>query len=239
MRILFLEEFWAATSSVYLMEKFLTTLPKPVLIVGILFFAIILIFVLKPPHNLCDTSVETFRESLTGLVYPRKDKVRSIPPKILRAQEQCEQGVTTGACFDYFSILKTVTKQIAKTPKECTPNLYEISEIKKLLNVGLEKMVLMAWGEQPPEPGIARFGWFQESEIALFCRLRDTLTKALDEEEFATFRKKIFSKLPGSLPIQGKDPSVPAEPGVLANTKFTEEEIWARSLFSVRCENYQ
>jgi hypothetical protein len=221
------------------MEKFFATLPKPILILGVLLSGVIVLFVLNPPHSVCDTVVDTFRESLKGVIYPRKEDKRTFPPKILQAQEVCEQGVTTGACFDYFAILKLVAKQISKAPKECAPNLYEISEVKKVIDIGIEKMILMAWGEQPPEPGPTRFGWFQEAEIALFCLLRGTLERSLGEEGVTAFRRKIFAKLPGSLPIVGKDPTQLAIAGDLAVSKFTEEEIWARSLFSVRCDNYQ
>src|SRR5690606_28549429 len=118
--------------------------------------------------------------------------------------------------------------------------IYEISDIKNRLQEGIQNIVLLAWGDYPPGPDAAdRFGPLQDSEIALFCYLKSAVIAGIGEKAWHDFRKKTSEKLAGEKVELPKDPSeVIAKPRP-AHKVLSELDIWNRSLFSVRCENYR
>lgn len=176
---------------------------------------------------------------MSGVLYPTKSKKRTFPPKIAAVKEKCQQGVSSGACYEYFSILKTLAREVMKSSTECAPEIYSMKEIRAELNEGLEKIALMAWGEQPPEPGVARFSWLQESELLLFCSLRDAFIRSQSNEAWSEFRRNTYKKFPGEKLAAKKDPNAIAVTRLMAPQKFSENDIWNRSIFSIRCENYR
>lgn len=178
------------------------------------------------------------RELQAGNLFATTVKKNKIPPAIVRAKEACQLGNSAGSCYEYFLALKKVADDVAKASSECTAQLFNVSEVKSALNDGIEMMARLAWGVKPPEPGLERFGWMQESEIAIFCRLKSIYIRANGEESWAALRRKIFAKLPGEeLPLSSDPTQAMAEPKK-ATAVMPEQEIWNRSLFSVRCEAF-
>lgn len=86
---------------------------------------------------------------------------------------------------------------------------------------------------------MARFGWLSDSELSLFCMIRDVYIQSYGEETWNGIRENIFKELPGEPPLSkpGSE-SVGVEPPK-AITTMADKDIWARSVFSVRCENYR
>lgn len=220
------------------MDDFLNRLPKPVLVLGAIIIGILVFMLMDPPHTVCDTQQESMRGQLQGVIFPVTEKKGRIPPTIARAKEACQLGNSGGSCYEYFSILKKTADEVAKASSDCTSQLFSVSEVSQALNDGVELMVRMAWGAQPPEPGFARFGWMQESELSTFCRVKGVYIRANGEAAWTALRGKIFAKLPGEAPIVGSDPTQAAATPKMAPQVFPEQEIWERSLFSVRCESF-
>lgn len=221
------------------MENFINSLPKPVLALLAIAVFIVLLFVFSPPHSVCDTQEATLRETQAGNLFPTLVKKNKIPPAIARAKESCQLGNSAGSCYEYFVVLKKVADDISKASSECTAQLFEVNEVKEALNDGVELMVRLAWGVKPPEPGIDKFGWMQEAEIAIFCRLKNVYLRAQGEEAWSSLRKRVAEKLPGEELTPAVDPgqATTAEPKK-ATAFMSEQEIWNRSLFSVRCESF-
>ncbi len=220
-------------------EQFLQTLPRPVLVMGALIIGIVLIMLFSPPHTICDTQTEQAKESLIGLTKPSKAQKNTIPPKINKALENCFQGSTPGACYDYFQILRSLAKLVMGSTSECRPEVYAISDIKNALTEGVTNMALLAWGDKPPAPGaFGRFGPLQESELALFCYLKAASIAGSSEESWHALRKKVFEQFPGEEVDLPKDPKESLKVARPATKLMSELDIWNRSLFSVRCENY-
>ena len=220
------------------MEKFFNSLPKPVLVLLVLVAAIIFFMVANPPHTVCDTQVEALQETLAGVVFPKKEKKNVLPPNLSRPKEVCQLGNSPGSCYEYFSLLRKIAGEVGKSSAECTATLYEVPEVQGALNNGIELMARLAWGNQPPEPGFARFGWLQEGDLAIFCRLRGIYIRAFGEEAWSEKRKAVFAKLPGEAPPAGSDPNSIIIEQKKATAVMTEQDIWNLSIFSVRCENY-
>lgn len=220
------------------MENFLNSLPKPVLAILAIVVGIFVFMLISPPHSVCDTQADTFRDLQAGNLFPVEVKKNKIPPTILRAKEACQLGNSAGSCYEYFTALKKIADDIGKSSSECAGPLFNINEVKAAYNDGLELMVRLAWGVKPPEPGLERFGWMQESEVAIFCRLKSIYLRANGEDAWVTLRQKISAKLPGEeVPVSSDPAQVVAEPK-MATAILSEQEIWNRSLFSARCENY-
>lgn len=194
---------------------------------------VLLLFWANPPHSICDTEKKTLSESIVGLVTPMKVKNRQFPAKIVQARLNCLEGYDSGSCFEYFGILRKVANDVRSSSLECAKSVYEVPEVKKSLNQGIESLVLMAWGESPPEPGPSRLGWFQESDIGLFCQLKKTFIRSYGQELWEEARRSINQKLPGE-----PRPQSPQAQRVMAPEKLSENEIWNRSIFSARCELY-
>lgn len=220
------------------MENFINSLPKPVLAFLAILVGILVFMLISPPHTVCDTQATTFKELQAGNIFATKVKKNTIPPSIVRAKEACQLGNSAGSCYEYFMVLKKVADDIGKSSSECTNQIFNINEVKAAMNDGIEMMVRLAWGIAPPEPGLERFGWMQESELAIFCRLRGVYLRSNGEEGWASLKQKIVAKLPGEEVPVSTDPTAVAVEPKKAKDIMSEQDIWNRSLFSVRCEAY-
>lgn len=220
------------------MENFINSLPKPVLAVLAILIGIVFFMVSNPPHTICDTQADSLRESQAGNIFPTLYKKNKIPPVLIQSKEACQAGNSAGSCYEYFAVLKKLAADISKSSSECAAQLFEINEVKLALNDGIELMVRLAWGAKAPEQGLERFGWLQESEIAIFCRLKNVFIRANGEEAWTALRRKISAKLPAEEIPFSSDPNQSMVEPKKATAVFSEEEIWSRSLFSVRCESY-
>jgi hypothetical protein len=220
-------------------EQFIQTMPRSVLVIGAIVLGVALIMLFSPPHTICDTQTDQVKESLIGITKPFKVNKQTMPPKIKLALENCFHGSTPGACYDYFQILRTLARFVMSGTSECRPEVYSIKDVREALQEGVTNMALLAWGDKPPAPGaFGRFGPLQDSELALFCYLKNAIIAGSNEEAFHSIRKKVFEKFPGEeveLPTDPKDILKEARP---ATKLMSELDIWNRSVFSVRCENY-
>jgi hypothetical protein len=214
------------------LEQQLSQLPKTALALIAITGTVILLFLFNPPHSICDTQSDTLKDNLAGPLFVTKVKANTIPPRILQAKESCTTGHSAGACYEYFGILKVIARQVVEGSPECRANLYDIPEVRMALRDGIEIMALLAWGSQPPASPALRFGWLQESELAAFCILKDTYIKAKGEEGWTGLRLEINKKFPGEKAAANAFET----DGPRASEKMSEQEIWTKSIFSVRCD---
>jgi hypothetical protein len=223
------------------MEKFFESLPKPAVAVLAIAAALIFFALYDPPHSICDVQSQNLKEELKGQVFPVVVNKNKMPPLLSQAQESCQMGNSAGSCFEYFSTLKKMAKSIQNYSSECKAELASIPEIKVAMKEGVTLMAKIAWGAHPPEVGPGRFGWFQESELALFCRLKDVHVQGFGEDSWNELRLAIFKELPGELPPGAPSTGTAAletEPP-RASATLSEKDMWVRSVFSTRCENYR
>lgn len=222
----------------FFMENFINSLPKPVLALLAIAIGIFVFMLLSPPHTVCDTQEAALRESQAGNIFHTLIKKNKIPPILVKAKEACQLGNSAGSCYEYFMVLKKVADDVGKASTECTNQLFNINEVKTALGDGLELMVRLAWGVKPPEQGLEKFGWMQDAEIATFCRLKSIFLRANGEESWIAFRKMVSAKLPGEEMPFASEPNMAVLEPKKATAVLSEEEIWNRSLFSVRCDAF-
>jgi hypothetical protein len=220
------------------MEQFLQTLPRPFLVLGAILAGIAIFMFLSPPHTICDTAHTEVTSSLIGITRPLKVKKQTHPPKVLNALDSCYLGRSSGACYEYFHILKTLSKFVVSANSECRQRIYNISDIKTRLIEGAENLVLLAWGDYPPEDVAVKFGILQDADVALFCYVKGAVIAGSSEADWQNLRKKLSKKLPGEKPKLPENPKEGIAPARSASEVLSELEIWNKSLFSVRCDNY-
>jgi len=196
---------------------------RPLLVFLIIAIGVLLFFVIQEPHTVCQSQLEVLKESQSGALFPSK-AVADTPahsPRYRKLLEDCRQGNGPGACFEYFTLLRNLIRDLNGSPRECLMPFGDVSEIKKALFDGAEIMVLIAWGDHPPERGgLSRFAWFEASDVALFCGIKDMVYRVYGEAGWEQFRLTTQAKFPGA-------------------SSLSPEEIWVRSMFSVRCEQFR
>ena len=193
---------------------FLKTIPKPLLVSGVLVVAAVLIMLNEPPTNVCDAQLEVFMKSQAGRLNSLRGRVNSL---WVRTAKQCKETKTLGGCLEFHETVKSALVDIDHAPVECTDRLVSQDWLSKILTDSLILMVKNAWGENVPEPGPFVYGWMTPNELAIFCRLQTHLQRNMDDEDWDVFVRRTILKLPHAKEL-----------------KF-DDSYW-RSFFSVRCE---
>lgn len=107
-------------------ERSLQQLPKPLLAALVMFGAVIVFMIMNPPHSICQTQQEGLRKDLAGWLLPVKVGKRTNPAPVRAALRNCRLGASSGACFQYFTILRRVAIAAKNGSSECLTDLLEI-----------------------------------------------------------------------------------------------------------------
>lgn len=201
------------------MDDFFRKVPKPVLVLGILIVGLGLFIYLKPFHTVCDSQIEVFRQAQAGKLYPLQKKTGVREPVIGKLLENCKLANSPGGCLEYFMTLRKIVRDLNSVPTECVKPIATLPEVKRAYLGGLGFIVRLAWGEVPPEV-LSKASWLETPDLALFCGLQKIAFRTMEQEEWTALRNSSMSKLPGA--------------DILGS-----EEVWQRSLYSLRCEAYQ
>lgn len=239
------------------MEQFINSTPKPVLAIIAILLVVFFLWNTNPPHTVCDAELAQKKETLQGILFPQKIKKHTNPPKIQAVKEACQLGNSAGSCYEYFDLLRDLAQLVSGSTSECMPKYFKVPEIQKTLKDGVEVMARIAWGSVPPDPAAySRYSWMQEAEISTFCRIKSVYIRGAGEGAYEELRKQVSAKFPGekSLDEQAAEvrsravpenqdgqgtPGEEVEPVVkLASETLSEQEIFSRSLFAVRCEAF-
>ncbi len=217
----------------------LDQIPKIILVPSVLVLGIALIFFLSEPHTICHTQLEAFKEAQVGNLYPKKSGKITIPALIGRTQEACQFGNSAGACFEYFSVLKRFVKDLRNIPDNCGVLTFKEAEVSKALTQGVQIMLRVAWGDQPPADFQSKNNWLESADLALFCSLRDQWVRLKGKESWDEFRVQAAQILPAE-PAKFEDGKCTnCESRATAAQKLSSDEIWKLSLFSTRCDLYR
>ncbi len=217
----------------------LDRIPRPLLVFAVLLGGVALLFVLRKPHSVCVNQLELFKEAQAGQIYPRKVKASQRPALFPRFMDNCKIGNSPGACFELFQAVRKLLRDLNGTPQECLAPFGEEAEIKSALVRSTELLVRLAWGAQPPEPGsMAKFGWLETLDLSLYCQLKAMYMRVYGQEAWEQFRMATQAKLPGEAEVTEDGVCTNCETMKKAPAVFSAEEIWVRSLFSLRCDQY-
>lgn len=219
----------------------INALPKPLLVALIFILGVVGLFILQPPHRQCESQIEVLMQQQKGRVFSGEVKGHARKPKVLEQIETCKMGNSPGACFELFSTLRRLARDMSILPLECAADLAELGEIRLALKEGLGLLLQIAWGEAAPEKetGGRGQGWLEASDLALFCSLRDLYARLYGPESSDQLRTELLSKLPGEAPILKEGLCENCEYRKTAIAILGAEDVRTRSLFGIRCDLYR
>jgi hypothetical protein len=84
----------------------------------------------------------------------------------------------------------------------------------------MKLMVQMAWGERPPVSYTQKNGWFDASDLHLFCDLKRVAIRFYGAEQFSQWQEGLLQSMPNA-------------------EKLTREQVWPRSLLSTPCDSFR
>lgn len=216
-------------------------IPRGLIVAVVLVLGVAAVFIARPPHRQCESQIDVLRSLQRGRIFGAMGKSMARSPLVLKNIETCKLGNSPGACFELFSTMRGLSRDLSGIPLECAEDVRGVGEVRASLRETLTLLVQIAWGEQPPEQGVGsvRQGWLESSDLALFCNLKDLYTRFFGKEEMDQIRNGIFSKLPGEAAVFNGGVCVNCEFRKTAPQVLAPEEIWSRTLFSVRCDLYR
>lgn len=200
------------------MNQLLATLPKPLIAIVAILVGYILMRINDPPKTVCDAQMALFQESQKSFLYSATEFGK--PSMAKEAYEICKADNSPGGCFEFFERLKRLNADLANIPEQCSETAAKDEKISTWLQRSLALMVQMAWGERAPASYVQKNGWFDGSEVALFCDLKRSTTHIFGDEVYAQWRESILTSLPDY-------------------QKIGREQAWAKSLVSTPCDNYR
>jgi hypothetical protein len=222
-------------------------IPKPMLVIVVLILALGFIVYTNPMQDGCDVQIANFGRTTRGILAGFKTKKNLTQfAQIENFKNLCREGNSQGSCENYYDALKKITTGLKAVEDKCQPKLMENYEnLIKVISNAIQIMALNAWGDASPEGVGERMGWLSEPDIYTFCRLKTQLIRLSSDDEFKLLRAKTYAEFPDSWPA-----SVPLDqrlelprPRVLKSDSnptgsLSSEEIFKRSLFSLRCDLY-
>ncbi len=239
--------------------------PKPVLVLGILIVSIVFFVFNDPLKDECEVQTAIFEKKTEGILSNTRKNKKTQFSQILYWRDRCKQGNSLGACDDYFEGLRMIAKELHSVNENCQIKYSSQNEnLLKHITQALQITALVAWGEKPPAGVADRIGWLNETNIRTFCYLKKTFILIAGEENFLALREKVYNEYPGDWPekfdfnklaASGVDKTKPnaevdIEKLVAENRPrayksatnlsgiFNKDQIYERSIFSVRCDLY-
>lgn len=234
------------------MNDLLAKIPRPVLVIGVLVIALVLIVLNDPLKDECEVQAKIFDRNTKGLLFPFKVKNKVQYAKLTPLRDICRDGNSIGACSEYFEGLRKVSSELKLMNDNCKLKYSEANEgFLPQLGSAIRVMALVAWGEKPPAGPAERMGWLTEPDLRSFCNLKKSYIAIVGEEKYLSVRNGVYEEYPdvwpeSVLPNEGaegdnrkpEDRPLAMKSASNPKGKLSSREIFERSLFSIRCDLY-
>lgn len=196
----------------------LDQIPRPLLVFLILLIGSLFIFFANPPLSHCDVQANVFKESLKSIIYPPSNKINSQSSLYQRSMKQCEEGNSSGSCYEFINAMRRILSSLNAVQNECLQNVIELSEVQFHIKKSIQELAILGWGEVPPDLDGGRYRWLEIGELSLYCQFKAFYFQTFGEETWLPFVKQVVVSLPGA-------------------NRISQEEALLKSIFSVRCES--
>ena len=171
-------------------------LPKPIIAALFIGGAIALILIESPPHTFCDTQVNHFKETQKGFIYDDKKDFHENKSALRRKKKICEQENSFGSCYDYFSYLKKILKDLRLLSNECKTQIFADSKVKKTFEEALTLITALAWRKELLSGQISKFNWLTRTNLALFCQIKEKYILEYSQNNYQKLESQILDLLP-------------------------------------------
>jgi len=203
------------------MDQFINSLPKTLVAIVAMVVGLLVMRAINPPTTICDAQLELFRDSQKKFLYPDA-AVNGITKSSMIRQfvDTCKASNTPGACFELFQGLKKMAVDLGNIPEQCAEATGDEKQLTDWLWSSLRLMTLIAWGDKPPANYLQKSGWFDSSELSLFCELRRQSIRIYGNDTFRNWQETQLKSFP------------------LAEN-LTREQVWSLSILSTPCDLYR
>jgi len=204
-----------------MLDQLLGSLPKTFVAIVAMVIALLLIRQYDPPRTICDAQLELFRDSQKKFLYPEPGSGVIKKSALVKSLfEHCKQNNGPGGCFEFFELLKKMSVDLQNVPEQCSEAIGDEEPVKAWLKPTLKLMVQMAWGSKAPASYIQKNGWYDASELTLFCGLRRHVIRIYGQEDFAKWQEGLMASMPDA-------------------DKLDRSQVWQRNLLSTPCDLYK
>lgn len=214
-------------------------LPRWLVVSVVLIGASFLIIFINPPHTACDAQIEVVKERLKGRLFPGKGVKTPLPPAYIAQMETCKFSNSPGGCYELFFTMRLVARELLNLDFTCNEAMGSIGEVRSSITSVIQLLAEIAWGEQPPNPGEMGRAWLEPTDLGLYCHLKDLYVRYNGPESFESFMDNVLKGLPGEAPVFEAGACVNCEFRKKALDVMSREEVWAKSIFAVRCDSYR
>jgi hypothetical protein len=201
------------------MIEWLKSLPKTIFVAIVLTAGVLFIVLSDPPHTVCDSQVEAFNEATKDFLALDSAKANKKQTRFARLVETCKATNSPGGCYELFMNVKSLLRDSRTVSPECNGKLASHDGYTKAIWESLDLMVKIAWGEKPPQTPALKVGWFDPSDLNLFCLLKDVAINVYSQDRWNSFVEGYFTSLP-------------------AVSTLPRNDVWQRMLLSLNCSSY-
>lgn len=158
-------------------------LPKPLLASILIGGGIALILIKDPPHSFCDSQAAQFRKIRSGSTLQKRLSL-------------CRTEGAPGSCYEYFSSVRQLLKDLLVLSPECAHLIYSSPEIKNSLASALTLMTALAWREDVLTGRVSKYNWLNRADLMLFCKIKDKYLLHYGQEDWSRLSAGILKLLP-------------------------------------------
>lgn len=207
--------------------EFLRGLPHGILVIGLLGLGVVGVIFYQPLASVCDPQIAHFQAQFVGdlFSYQVKDTkaMQTAPPRMRGYQTQCKEGASSGACYQYFEVVRRIVTYIHQSDEACYPEFRNVPTMYETLKASMRLTLFFAWGDGPATEALTDIqGWLKEYELSVFCDMQSGLRKMMSDEEFEELKWGLIDSLPAK--ESGKEVSM------------SVDQKAQRSLFRIPCQ---
>lgn len=159
--------------------------------------SVLFIVVSDPPHDLCKTQLEQFKELEKGKLFKDPKSFRK-HPLVQGLHIKCKTLNSPGGCYELFSRLNVMFKHFRAVSSECTHTLTGLSVVKKTLLENFQLMTHLAWREEILSNKVSKLNWLSAADMNLFCKIKSKIITLYGKDFYLNFSQKTLLSLPGA-----------------------------------------
>ena len=177
------------------MQNWLSSLSKTTLAVLVLTGAIIFIVTENPPHSICRTQIENFKNSQKGFLYKDPNVKTRKKPLLDVLIENCKKYNSPASCYGLFSRVRKFIRDFKLVSTSCQKDFASLGAVRKQLSALYILLIRLAWGDVPPVAYQDKLGWFSDIDMSLFCLIKKETLFFYGQNTLKQWEQKAFSTL--------------------------------------------